>query len=325
MRKIIDSHEWSKALMRPSRHGGPARVGNETKVPELGELCPSTTFMKMMFPEGAVPSGHWPMNPSVCAHEGKLWATVRCVSYSLPHGKVGHRSRNLFCGLTGDLEVVTAMEMMDLDPAERVSAPSYGYEDLRLFSLGDGLGASATVLDRAPGKVEMALLELSPAREIVRAQVQRTAAPIEKNWMPIPPHAGKDVRWVYSVDPTIVKTVGHLVPELVWPSPWSLSEVRGGSPLLPLLGGHLAVVHETVSVRRGYGRAYLHRFLTFDEDLRVVLASEPFSFRGHDFEFCAGLARHPTRSKRLVLSFGVEDREAWLAEVDEAEVLKLLP
>ena len=51
--------------------------------------------------------------------------------------------------------------------------------------------------------------------------------------------------------------------------------------------------------------------------------SRPFFFIKKGVEFAAGLAGHPD-GKRLLISFGVGDREAWIATVEAGEVRRLL-
>jgi hypothetical protein len=46
-------------------------------------------------------------------------------------------------------------------------------------------------------------------------------------------------------------------------------------------------------------------------------------FFARQIEFCAGLALHPD-GRRLLISFGVRDEEAWVATVQIEEVATLL-
>lgn len=55
----------------------------------------------------------------------------------------------------------------------------------------------------------------------------------------------------------------------------------------------------------------------------LIASSRPFYFIAKGIEFAAGLARAP-RGNRLLISFGFEDKEAWLAEVDEEDVRRTL-
>ena len=47
--------------------------------------------------------------------------------------------------------------------------------------------------------------------------------------------------------------------------------------------------------------------------------SRPFFFQKRGVEFAAGLAWHPD-GKRLMVTYGVDDSEAWIATVDAGEV-----
>ena len=51
--------------------------------------------------------------------------------------------------------------------------------------------------------------------------------------------------------------------------------------------------------------------------------SPPFVFSERQIEFAAGLAYFPAK-RRLLASYGVMDREAWLAWMDLDEVLKFI-
>src|SRR5262249_41087750 len=70
----------------------------------------------------------------------------------------------------------------------------------------------------------------------------------------------------------------------------------------------------------GSARRYRHRFVWLDAASALRRVSRAFYFHDPDkIEFAAGLAWHPD-GKRLVLSYGVGDRESWIATVDAGEV-----
>jgi hypothetical protein len=69
-------------------------------------------------------------------------------------------------------------------------------------------------------------------------------------------------------------------------------------------------------------RYYQHRFVWFDHNACLGGMSRPFFFNHKGIEFAAGLARHPD-GKRLLVSYGVADREAWVATVDAGEVRRI--
>src|SRR5215210_3856905 len=59
----------------------------------------------------------------------------------------------------------------------------------------------------------------------------------------------------------------------------------------------------------------------FDSEWRLARLSSPFHFQVQGVEFAAGLTR---RGDELIVSYGVWDRDAWLARVPLTEVLSLL-
>ena len=70
-------------------------------------------------------------------------------------------------------------------------------------------------------------------------------------------------------------------------------------------------------------RYYLHRFVTVDADWRIDRVSRPFFFRHRGIEFAAGACLSHDGSDVLI-TFGVEDCEAWLARIPLRRVLELL-
>ena len=85
--------------------------------------------------------------------------------------------------------------------------------------------------------------------------------------------------------------------------------------------GWLALVHE-VSVQDSK-RSYWHRFVWFDAAFTLRGVSQRFCLQQQGVEFASGLARHPD-GRRLLISFGIRDREAWLATVEAEEVRAIL-
>jgi hypothetical protein len=61
----------------------------------------------------------------------------------------------------------------------------------------------------------------------------------------------------------------------------------------------------------------------FDEAGVLRGVSPPFCFGKKGIERAAGLVSHPD-GRRLVISYGIGDDEAWLATVDAGDVRKVL-
>jgi tetratricopeptide (TPR) repeat protein len=312
----------------------------------LGALCPGARAARIGFEP---PPGWHPMNPSICPMGGKLWCVVRTVNYTMtgkeyavddPRGVV--RTQNYLGVLTADNALVgfraiggvgqerppqrgvdrrplyarteeesRPRRMLDRDRAPRVPNPLIvGYEDVRLAVRSGRLCGSATVCDRDPVRRQMAELELDWDGAITRAVVQPSRQEHEKNWLPLPECEGPELQWIYQL--------GHHVADR---SDLTLDHLRGGA--VGALGGDgelLAVAHEVVDADDG--RVYLHRFVRLGADERrtVVAVSPAWVFAHHGIEFCAGLA---VEGEDVVMTYGIEDREAWALRVPTSQVLSL--
>jgi hypothetical protein len=274
-------------------------------------------------------------NPTLIAHAGDLVGIVRSSNYQIVGGRyvmpeedAGRiRTQNLLVRFGPDLRPVSCRPLVADYP--QTDYPVDGLEDCRLRPTATGLGVSATVRNINPfdgrcriatGEIDLATATVTGLRVLDGINGQEH----EKNWMPIEGRGG----WLYACS-----HVGHVVtvdpdPDLAggwqlaqrWPAPPIASDFRGGSQLVRVRDGWLAVIHE-VAYLNGK-RAYEHRLVWFDASLRVAAISPPFAFREKQaIEFAAGMAR---QGDRLVISFGVRDAEAWLVSLTEEDVWQLL-
>jgi tetratricopeptide (TPR) repeat protein len=302
--------------------------------PSIRKLCDYTKIVDVEptrkdLEEACVPNYH-ATNPSVVVHRDELWAVVRMVNYTIEDGKYVScdadsriRTVNLLGRLLEDGSSYTLGEMRimrDLDKSPRRDTTVLGYEDVRPFSIDGKLWASATVQDRNQG-CRIALLDINDAGNIESAIVQESKRQVEKNWMPI---VGDEIAWLYEIDPTAVWKIDGLQPSK--PCELALDHIRGSSHVIPFDDGYICVTHETISMANwGVRRIYLHRFVRLSKDMRVTAVSPSWTFedRHYGIEFCCGLAHDPRRPERLILGFGVEDRQAKLLIVPKDEVKKM--
>src|SRR5215213_1444881 len=146
----------------------------------------------------------------------------------------------------------------------------------------------------------------------------------EKNLMPAPEDDDSGLRFVYRCNPTVIlrfdDATKNVAPEVSHAGPVIARYLSGGSQAIGVDGGRLALVHEAVDFEDG-GRVYTHRWIWFDSAWRLARLSPPCIFHDRGVEYAAGLAR---RGDDLVVSYGIGDREAWLATLPLAEVLLLL-
>ena len=279
------------------------------------------------------PVGWNPSNPSIHYDrvDDKLRCVVRTTNYKIvnghyltPHDNVIY-TRNWMLELARDLETTKAVEMVDRTEIPRSSYPVHGFEDCRLYRVGDQLMCSATVCDfdldkPQEGPREIVVMELSSTYEIARARAFRGSWShlCQKNWMPLEQNDREE--WIYAT----INNAGETTRIAPGQPPSSLDHgrLRGGSQLVRLADDKwLAVVHD-VAFPGGHTRFYLHRFVLFDDRAeRVLSMTDPFFFEKLGIEFCCGLARI---DDQLVASFSVDDSSANFAVFDVKKVLAVM-
>lgn len=260
--------------------------------------------------------GYAPMNPSVLVVGDRRLVLVRTVNYKVANGQYPTidnsgiiRTKNWVLEMTESWQQAYGTLVVDATGLRRTNYPVEGFEDCRLYSSGDDFHASATVRDLGDGRCEQSMLRFDRDWKVVDVHVVRDYEhdKAQKNWMPI---LGQPGHFLYLCDPTTVidckpeKTVERFrITDL----DENLTELRGGSQVIPHGDGFLCLVHEVAFTPE---RVYLHRFVRLTEKLEIRSVSEPFYFHTKGIEFAAGLARD---GDRLVASFGVNDASAHLA------------
>jgi hypothetical protein len=206
----------------------------------------------------------------------------------------------------------------------------HGLEDCRLRRTARGVSVSATVRDAAPWmgqcRIGVADLDIGEARLHGLKVLEWEGLGVhEKNWMPLHGQDG----WLYAANhggQTVTVTADDDMPGVYevagrGAAPHLAAGFRGGGQLVPVRDGWLAVVHEVAYMDDGR-RAYEHRFVWFDASFTLRRWSPLFSFKGtKTIEFAAGLA---AIDGQIVVSFGVNDAEAWTATLAEEDVCELL-
>ena len=291
--------------------------------PRLAALAPGWASAPVA---AALPAGWQPLNPSIARAGEGLRMILRSVnyrltasgSYDLPPGE-GVRSRNWLLELAPDLSVTRCRALAGPaglpDPGRHAS----GLEDLRLFAWQGELWCSGAYWNAEVDRISQALCRIDPdGAALVDLRLLREApAQHEKNWMPLV-EAGR-LRFIrYAGSGEILDQAGRALGGA--PAALALDHLRGGSQAIAFDGGWLAVTHEVA--RYAAPRSYLHRFVWFDAGLRLRRLSRAFTFAGDGVEFAAGLALHPD-GRRLLVSYGRRDAEAWIGAL-ELEALRSL-
>lgn len=295
-----------------------------------GAILPSFTTRRVAFDP---PDGYRPMNPSIACLGELIVMIQRSVNFTLtedgryetPDNGPVH-TRNFLLSLDRDLNTLSATEIL---PPPDLPEPAFGlvlgFEDARLFSRDGGLWCSATVRElTTEGWCEQVLARIDrrpgePTRLMNwRVMLPDGAKRHEKNWMP--QVDGPTLRFLYSCDPTrVVDETGRTITETT--PGIAADHFRGGSQLIAFSGGWLALIHEVHM--DGSTRRYKHRFVWFDAMNVLRTVTRQFFFQANGIEYAAGLAWHPD-GKRLLISYGVGDSEAWIATMDALEVRQAL-
>lgn len=303
-------------------------------LPTLKQLASSFTPKQI---EMALPAGYRAMNPSVARYNGSIVGVVRTVNYEItPEGRYAIlgpddtindsnpiNTRNFLVSFNRELGVTEQAELLASPTQPKPEFKQVtGFEDMRLFSYKGGLWTSSTMREmNRDGYCEQVLARINAFGSngyMTMLDVKRMLLAErhhEKNWMPIV--GSKGPQFMYNLG-TTVDPFGHLEP-LPLALPFNSSKMSGGSQVIRTRRGHVALIHEARYLPGTVNRYYQHRFVAFDDALNATAISLPFVFNGKQIEFAAGLAWHPNGTQ-FIISYGVLDKEAWLATVDADEV-----
>jgi hypothetical protein len=259
------------------------------------------------------------LNPNVTlSPQGEMIVCLRTLP-SGASGTTGARTINkLGKILNGKFSITTDLQ----EPASIKSM--LGFEDVRLFFRGDDLHGIATVAlpGQSVGVAKADVVVFKIVGGLILDEKIIASPRYERNWMPVvETDLTTPQRFVYSTDPLVVVTPATNVTALK-----VSGTLRGGSQVVTYGGNRIAVVHE---VAGGSGKPveYTHRFVVFSQDMTSVKIGKPFFFQKRGIEFCAGLAvvKDDASSEHLWISYGVEDKRAFLAEVSDDTLKEVLP
>lgn len=295
----------------------------------LAQLIPDARHTQLVLP---TPAGWANFNPSLWRDGGGFRAIVRSSNYELfepgyaIHDEQGiTRTKNYLVWLRDDFSVVNAAPIADeTSTPPPLQGRSLGFEDCRLFRWRDEWYATATTRDRNPDAVaQMGIMRLvGTAFRDLRLLSDPGSKRDEKNWMPVVTGAG--IHLVYGCGPTVVLRYdpdrGKTDAVARWEAPAIAHPLHGGSQGLEIDGSYLFVVHEAIDVGGGLWR-YPHRFVRMDARFRLTGISRRFFFQRPGVEFCPGLVR---RGSELIVSYGMQDRTVWLANLPVRAVIAML-
>lgn len=271
-------------------------------------------WKRLHFP---VPAG---FNSSSTAISGDLLC-VRCVNYTIlpdggyimPGGRVA--TRNFLATWKGFEEV----EYLASDMTELVPAPSHarrpdetilGLEDVRLFGAAHFTATTREFSYGPFNRIAWGTFCLSSAGAIADFKILRPPqeTSCEKNWTPLDAN-----NFIYRWSPLEIYRVVGAEVELVstQATPAWFRHVRGSTPLVEVADGRLLGLVHVVSPHSP--RVYLHCFVWFSQDWKLLSYTLPFVLRLRGIEYTVGLT---LREDQAIIFASCLDQETWMGAVD---------
>jgi len=256
---------------------------------------------------------------------------VRTVSYRIRedgtydyNGEKAIRTTSYLCDF--DPETLQVTKAVEVKRPQDMPVPVFDgvldAEDLRpvQYKGKDDLYASCTILEQNKDAWrEQFLLAINPDGRVPvwhRMDPKWCPKRHEKNWAPI---VGDRLQFMYSPG-VVCSPAGERLHNN--PPALAVDQFSGGSQLLPFEAGWITIIHEARPDPRNGKRHYHHRFVWYDKDFVLQKISLPFYFFDKQIEFAAGMCY--LAPDKFLISFGVLDREAWLATVKISEVRTFL-
>ncbi len=285
-----------------------------------------------------------PMNPSIQKTEAGYQVICRAVNYTQTGAKIFNtidksgifKTRNFFIDYDRDFKKLSQQEIIENLPREHVdcwiAANIQGLDDCRIFTFQNSCWFTCTTSDTNPtGNFQISLCKLAE-KKLKGTLFIKSLTPLqgpdpyrcEKNWLPFLNEG--ELQIIYSYDPIVIYKpdieTGECKETLRYSASHDFSRFRGSAAPIAFNEGYLMLVHEVVQMAN-YERRYLHRFLYLDKNFIISQVSKPFTFRHIGIEFCLGMTLDHA-GKELILTVGIEDREAWLCFVGLGTVQSLL-
>lgn len=280
-----------------------------------------------------------PMNSSIQKIPGGYRILCRTVNYirngisnfTLKEPDCISKTRNFLIDYDLDFNVISQKEIVEQFPRIWISSRWEGLEDCRLFANGQNPSwFTCATIGTHPNTIGQSLCKLSSDHSgstILVDQLIPLKSPeewrCEKNWLPFIKEG--QLHMIYSYDPFVIYKVdqqsGDLETVIHEKPARDMSRFRGSAAPIEWGEGYLLVIHEVIPDHDKL--FYMHRFMQLDKDLKITSLSKPFFFKQKGLEYCCGMTLDHS-GKNLLLTIGVDDREAYLVTIDLAHVKSLL-
>lgn len=281
---------------------------------------------------------YMPMNPSIQKTPHGYRVLCRTVNYirngyadfKIVEPNSPSKSRNFVIDYDADFNVRAQKEIVESFPRKWTSHWE-GLEDARLIAENDypdkftcaSIGTHAQNIGQSLCKFKYDSSDTTVIVEQLIPLKGPDERRCEKNWLPF--IKDQQLLMIYGYDPfTIFKinqATGDSETVVSYQPPLDFSRFRGSASPIAFNQGYLFVEHEVI--QEGNSIFYMHRFVQLDNNLKITHISKPFFFKKKGLEYCCGMTLDHS-GKNLILSIGIDDREAYLITLDAAEAKSML-
>jgi hypothetical protein len=215
----------------------------------------------------------------------------RTVNYSIDKGQYIHDGpvRTINYLITGNgTRISSSKEIEVLIPKKRESRVQ-DLEDMRLFKYKNTLYAFGTTYEYGPHDHPSQVLCRFKDHTIVSiVPLTYKSDIVQKNWCPFV-YKNKLVA-IYSYEPFILLEInpenGECTEYMKLDQPMFMKDFRGSTSPVKKGDKYYQLVH---SVYFKDTRKYIHRMITYNEDMKVLTISQPFYFENMSIEYSLGL------------------------------------
>lgn len=279
-------------------------------------------------------------NPSIAKNPaGEIAMAVRSSNYLLgPIQKystlttgVDIMNRVWFAELDDKLQIT---DMYELEVVGELSFIR-GVEDARLFWRDDSWYMTGIILEKEHtrfARVGLFKIDLEKRQALFlkKYESEEFGKKPEKNWGMVATGEVKEFDFIYG--PNVIYKDGKTKK---LPKSKEYPKLRGNTQLIPWEDGYLAVNHYmrmqtnkkmyfnpvTFGTEWMDFRHYYHVFVKYDKAGRIVAISDEFVFNVTGVEFASGILEH---DGKIVITYGHNDAEGWMATLDVETVRSML-
>ena len=275
----------------------------------------------------------YPLNPSIIRLENGNYVCIsRMVNYwnhgtyfDIHHPEKVIISRNMCLRINSNFTKFQSSEILDLSETRKYRKPYLGFEDCRVYMSSDKqIKFTATTWDTHPENcASISVCNLNYDFHVDKLyKCPTNSNRNEKNWLPFV-YNNEDCA-IYWYSPLTIIRLSDMKVIFTKQFSMNLSRLRGGAGPIPFdrekEKGWLCIVHD--KILKGSTFVYFTRLCWFSYDFENICISKAFTLIKVGIEFVSGICYG--KDNTLILSLGIDDREAFLCKVQIDDVRQAL-